>query len=263
MRIDRGFGVSALIPAEHVQPLAQEAEAAGYATFWVNDVPNGNGLEQLTRAQAGTTRIRLGVGVMPVDRWTPDEIVREVERLRLDPDRLVLGIGSGAMAAGALDATAAAGRALKAGGFQSVLVGALGPAMCEVAGRDADGAILNWLVPEAAPGLIRRVQAGAEAAGRPEPEIVVYVRIACDPAAAERLIKESAAYDGYPAYKRHFSRMGVRAIETTVNGGSDEISTRFESFALGVDEVVARAIARDDSLGAYLAVLSAASPDGG
>jgi alkanesulfonate monooxygenase SsuD/methylene tetrahydromethanopterin reductase-like flavin-dependent oxidoreductase (luciferase family) len=263
MTIDRGFGVSALISADFIQPLAQAAEAEGYTTFWVNDVPGGNGLEQLARAQVVTSRIRLGAGVLPVDRWTPSDIVREVERLRLDPERVAIGIGSGGITSGALDATSAASHALTASGLGRVLVGALGMAMCELAGRDADGVILNWLVPEAAPALIERVRAGAQSVGKPEPEIVAYVRTACHPAADEVLQREAAAYESYPAYRRHFERMNVRAIDTTINGGSDAISERFQCFAPGVDEVVARAIAQDDSIAGYLAVLSAASPDGG
>lgn len=263
MTIRRGFGVSALIDPDHIQPLALAAEDAGYATFWVNDVPGGNGLEQLARAQAATTIIRLGVGVLPVDRWSADGIVREIERLRLDPSRLAIGIGSGALKTGALEATATTCRALEPSVSATVLVGALGPSMCELAGREADGVILNWLVPAAAPALVERVQAGARSAGRPDAQVVAYVRIACHPEAAGPLEREAASYERYPAYHRHFERQGVRAVDTAINGPSDAISERFNAFAPHAEEVVARAIARDDSLPAFLAVLSAAAPDGG
>lgn len=252
-----------MIAPDQVQPLAQAAEAAGYATFWMNDVPGGNGLEQLARAQVATTRIRLGVGVLPVDRWPANDIAREIERLRLDPARLAVGIGSGALGKGALEATAAACRSLKMAGLPAVLIGALGPAMCELAGREADGVILNWLTPAAAPGLAARIHVGAKGVGRSGAEVVAYVRTACHPAAGKRLQREAASYESYPAYSRHFARMGVRAIETTVNGNSETISARFKAFSPAVDEVVARAIARDDSLAGYLAVVSAVAPDGG
>ena len=167
------------------------------------------------------------------------------------------------MREGALDAVTEACREIKAGGVATALVGALGPSMCEVAGREADGVILNWLVPEAAPELVARVQAGARAGRRNEPEIVAYIRTACHPAAQDRLQQEATAYESYPAYSRHFARMGVSAINTSINGSSDAISSRFEAFSPQVDEVVARAIAQSDSLPAYLAVLSAAAPNGG
>lgn len=263
MTVARGFGVSALISRDYVQPLATAAEKAGYVTFWVNDVPGANGLEQLARAQAATATVRLGVGVLPIDRWSGDRILREIERLKLEPSRLALGIGSGALQAGALRATATACQELKASVSAAVLVGALGPSMCELAGREADGVILNWLVPATAPALVDRVEAGASEAGRSRSEVVAYVRTACHADARATLEREAAGYEGYPAYKRHFERQGVRAIETTVNGSSEEITIRFEQFSPRVDEVVARAIAQEESLAAYLAVLNAAAPDGG
>ena len=75
--MNRGFGVSALVNPDIIAPLANAAEAAGYQTFWVNDVPDGNGLERLARAQQVTSRVRLGVGVLPVDRWSADTIAGE------------------------------------------------------------------------------------------------------------------------------------------------------------------------------------------
>ena len=83
--MERGYGVSALINPDLIAPLARAAEAAGYQTFWVNDVPGGNGLEQLSRAQQVTSRIRLGAGVLPVDRWNAQSISDEIARLDLDP----------------------------------------------------------------------------------------------------------------------------------------------------------------------------------
>jgi alkanesulfonate monooxygenase SsuD/methylene tetrahydromethanopterin reductase-like flavin-dependent oxidoreductase (luciferase family) len=84
--VNRGYGVSALINQEMIAPLAQAAEKGGYSTFWVNDVPGGNGLEQLQRAQSATNSIRLGVGVLPVDRWSATSIADEVTRLKLNSE---------------------------------------------------------------------------------------------------------------------------------------------------------------------------------
>ena len=73
---------------------------SGYSTFWVNDVPGGNGLEQLPRAGGDDPNSARSRCAGPVDRWTPTDIAREIERLRLDPERLALGIGSGAIKSG-------------------------------------------------------------------------------------------------------------------------------------------------------------------
>lgn len=256
----RGFGISAMVSADLVAPLAARAEHAGYATFWVNDVPGANGLEQLQRAQAATSIIRLGIGVLPVDRWSADGILAEVERLQLDTDRLAIGIGAGALHTGSLDATASVAADLLSAGRFIVLIGALGPEMCRLAGSAANGVILNWLTPVAAAELAQLTREGAASVGRPRPEILAYIRTASSPAAQARLERESAAYEGYPAYARHFARMGVSAIETTVNGPSNDIDQYFARFAPEVSEAVARAIAAGDSLEDYLEVLEAASP---
>jgi alkanesulfonate monooxygenase SsuD/methylene tetrahydromethanopterin reductase-like flavin-dependent oxidoreductase (luciferase family) len=261
--MERGYGVSALVNPDLIVPLAQAAEVAGYQTFWVNDVPGGSGLEQLARAQAATASVRLGVGVLPVDRWSAGQIASEVERLKLDPERLLLGIGAGAMHKGSLDATGNLASELIRLVPARVFIGALGPKMCRLAGSAAHGVILNWLTPEAAAELALRTKEGAAAVGRPTPEIVAYVRTAASPSAQSRLEKESRAYEGYPSYARHFERMGVSAIQTAVNGSAAEIDERFAACAASVDEVVARAIVSSDDLSGYMAVLNAAKPSTG
>ena len=148
--MQRGYGVSALINPDFVAPLARAADDAGYQTFWVNDVADGNGLEQLARAQAVTTRIRLGVGVLPVDRWDANSITAELERLNLDPARLVLGLGAGRLYRGSLETTRKVAAQLAKRMPVRILVGALGPRMCRLAGSGADGVLLNWVTADAA-----------------------------------------------------------------------------------------------------------------
>ena len=258
--MQRGFGVSALVDHSLIAELSSAAEAAGYATFWVNDVPGANGLEQLQRAQAATNTIRLGVGVLAVDRWSGETIVHEIRRLDLDTDRLVIGIGAGALHKGSLEVTSAVARYVTNASPVRVLIGALGPAMCRLAGTSAGGVILNWLTPDAAEKLSRVTRDGAVESGKATTEIVAYVRTAASRAAQSRLTTESSAYESYPAYARHFARIGSSALGTTVNGTSEEIDRYFREFSPAVDEVVARAITNGDTLADYLEVLDAAKP---
>ena len=55
----------------------REAEQLGYTSFWVNDIPDYDGLASLAAASASTTAIKLGVGVIPLDERTPADIDRE------------------------------------------------------------------------------------------------------------------------------------------------------------------------------------------
>src|SRR3954453_851265 len=193
--MNRGFGVSALIDRDFIPELAATAERHGYHSFWVNDVEGANGLEQLARAQTATTSIRLGVGVLPVDRWSNDEVNKMMSRLHLDPDRVTLGIGAGTLHQGSLEAVRSLAVELEASSSARVLIGALGPKMCALAGEVADGVLLNWVIPSVAKETGDLTIAAASAAGRSKPEVTAYVRTAASPDAADRLDRESASYE--------------------------------------------------------------------
>lgn len=258
--MERGYGVAAAIDANMISPLAAAAERAGFTTFWVNDTEAGNGLEQLRRAQEATERIRLGVGVLAVDRWSAEQIVTELDRLRLDQTRLDLGIGAGQLHAGSLEAVREVAEGLRSKSTARVLIGALGPRMVALGGEAADGVVLSWLTPTSAQTLAGVVRDAASASGRPAPRVVAYARTASNPDAFGRLERESATYESYPAYKRHFDRLGVRAIDTTARGSASEIDAFLNQFANSIDEVVCRAIPASETLDGYLEVLTAAAP---
>ena len=89
----RGFGIAAATLSSLVAPLAAASEANGYDTFWVNDTPGSDGFDALRRAAEVTSTIRLGVGVIPIDRRPPDTIVQAIEEHELPKDRLIVGVG--------------------------------------------------------------------------------------------------------------------------------------------------------------------------
>src|SRR6185437_6181467 len=106
----RGFGVAAAISPEVIRAAAQLAESLGYHSFWVNDNPQGDGLEALAEAASVTSRIMLGVGVIALSRKPAASIVEQLRGMdgsrggttRLPLERLWLGVGSGAGGKGAL-----------------------------------------------------------------------------------------------------------------------------------------------------------------
>ncbi|MCC6315540.1 MAG: LLM class flavin-dependent oxidoreductase, partial [Thermomicrobiales bacterium] len=186
---ERGFGVAGTLDHGVVRRLAAAAERAGYATFWVNDLPGGEGLAGLRAAAEATVRIGLGVGVIPLDRQSPEHIATRIAELDLPVDRLLVGVGSGG-ATGALERVRAGVTTLRELTPARIAVGALGPRMCRLAGETADAVLLNWLTPAYVPESAALTLAGAEAAGRPRPRIDGYVRVALDEA-LPRLREES------------------------------------------------------------------------
>ena len=93
-----------------------------------------------------------------------------------------------------------------------LVLAAMGPKMCALAGSGFDGAFFNWMTPEFAAGARDHVHAGAREAGREPPPVLGYVRTAVGPDAAERLAKEESFYrDLHDGYRNHFARLGEPA----------------------------------------------------
>ena len=239
----RGFGVVGALPHEIVRVIAPAAERAGYATFWVNDTPTGDGLATLRAAAEVTDAIRLGVGVIPLDRQPAARIAARVAELGLPTERLVVGVGSG-NPVGGLARVRAEVPALEAATGAKVVVGALGPRMCSLAGELADGVLLNWLTPDWV-----------------APSAAITLRAALGPAATERLRHEAGQYASYPAYAANFARMGATALDTSVFGDTPEVvRAGLARYGADLDEMVVRAITAEETADAYLALLEAARP---
>ena len=209
MSQDRAFGVAAGLDPEVATPLAERCEGLGYSSVWSNDHPGANGLDTLAAFAEGSERLELGVAVMALDRHQPAEINEKVERLGLDRERLWIGIGAG-FSEKPLTTMRNAREALREAipGVRLVLA-AMGPKMCALAGSSFDGAFFNWMTPEFAAGARDHVHAGAREAGREPPPVLGYVRTAIGPDAAERLAKEESFYrDLHDGYRNHFARLG-------------------------------------------------------
>ena len=247
----RGFGISAAVDHDVVRAVAADAEAIGYSSLWVNDLPHADGLASLAAAAEVTDRIRLGIGVVPLDRRPPGPIVDRVRELGLPLDRLWLGVGSGE--AGDALATVRDGVGHVRGALDvAVVVGALGPRMAALGGEVADGVLLNWLTPEHASRLRRGVRDGT---------VMAYVRCALLPQGGERLRQEIARYAGVGSFERHVARMGARPEDTCVVGADgDALRRGLERFDGPLDETIVRAITPDDGRAPITELLLAAAP---
>ena len=167
----RGLGVTAGLDAGFARELAAHAEQLGYHSLWSNDEPAARGLDTLGAFAAATATIELGVGVLPLHRYQPAQIAAEVDRLGIDPARLWLGIGSGALAPqiDPLQRGVAELRALLPEETRIVLA-AMRPRLCRLGGAVADGVLLNWMLPRqaAARGWVREAAASR---GAPRPSL--------------------------------------------------------------------------------------------
>ena len=255
----QGFALFAATAPEVIRASAREAEAVGYSSFWVNHPGATDGLAALAHAAQETRRIDLGVGVIPLHTRGPESIVQGVRAAALPLDRLLLGVGSPNPSA--LARVRAGVAELRAQLQTRVIVAALGPQMCRLAGEVADGVLFNWLTPEHARRSAELVRAGAASAGRRPPTLFAYVRLALGPAAHDRLRQEADRYAGIPGYAANFTRMGVKPVETAIAVHSPEaIAPAIAQWHGAVDELVLRAITGADTVEETVALVRAARP---
>ncbi len=258
--VRRGLGLRVDMPPEVIREAAIAAQEQGYTSFWLNNPPVLRTLEVLGRIAPVASRIRLGVGVIPLSHHQPGDIVQQVRQNAFPLDRLYLGVGSGS-GAGAVDRVAQGVRALRSELDCCVVIAALGPRMCRLAGAEADGVLFNWLTPHWARQSAAWVREGADRAGKPMPKTMAYVRGARGPEAIARLQREAATYAAIPHYRAHFDRMGTAAFETAITGETPgDIQRGLGAWEGVVDEVIVRVIAADDTVEHITDLVRAARP---
>lgn len=255
-----GFGLAAGAPIETISAGAVAAERAGLLSFWLtypSPPLSGDGLLALSTAARATSRIDLGVGVIPLHEHEAGTIVRDITAYDLPLDRLRLGIGSGP-SAGSLERVRRATQQLRLAVDCELTIAALGPRMCMLAGEIADSVLLNWLDPDHARASAMTVREAAHRANRPAPKVYAYVRVAYGPRSDERLEREARMYSSLHFYAAHFKRMGLNATEVVVHAETaTDLKARLDAWRGIVDEVIIRALPGEDTIADTLTILDA------
>jgi alkanesulfonate monooxygenase SsuD/methylene tetrahydromethanopterin reductase-like flavin-dependent oxidoreductase (luciferase family) len=260
MSSTRGFGVAAGLDPDVAAPLAARCAELGYSSMWSNDHPGALGLETLKVFGDAAPDVELGVAVMALDRHQPKEINDHIDRLGIQRDRLWLGVGAG-FSKKPLTAMSQALHDLREQipGVRLVLA-AMGPKMCKLAGSSYDGVFFNWMTPDFAASARLNVEWGAGDGPRDVPPVFGYVRTAVGPDAKERLAKEEAFYrDLHAGYRNHFDRLGEP--EGTVGvaaADADEAQLLLAAYE-ALDVTVVRGLA-SANVEAMTAVAEAAKP---
>lgn len=261
-----GFALRDPLPWQDLAAIVRASEAAGYDAVLLPEIVGRDALVTLG-ALAGETRdLFLGTGVVPMRSRTPLLTAMAAATVHERSNgRLVLGLGSGAVGAGALDelrATIRTIRALVAGEAVDaehrsirlaldpgpplpIWISALGPKAMRLAGEVADGVLLNWCPPERVAFARERVAEGAAAAGRDASGIAVavYVRawVGDDVDTALLAMKATAGeYASYRSYARQFEQAGLGEEATVAaaahrSGRPEDVPDRLvrEVFAAG------------------------------
>jgi alkanesulfonate monooxygenase SsuD/methylene tetrahydromethanopterin reductase-like flavin-dependent oxidoreductase (luciferase family) len=242
--MSRAFGVTAGLDPGVAEPLAGRCGMLGYVSMWSNDIPGASGLETLATFARSVPGIDVGVAVLALDRHTPEQSARKIEELGLPHERLWVGVGAGFSERPLTRMREALPELRERLPDVKLVLAAMGPKMCALAGAGYDGAFLNWMTHEFA------ARAGE------------HVRTAVGPDAEERLRKDEAFYrDYHKGYSNHFERLGAEPGSVGVASESpysaDTELARYEA----LDVVVVRALATA-TVGAMTALAEAVAPGG-
>jgi 5,10-methylenetetrahydromethanopterin reductase len=260
-----------------VEDLAGEvslAEETGYRSVWVPDHGVWEPFTLLGALAHRTSRIGLATGVVTLASRRPAEIVAAALTLdRVSGGRAILGVGSGPERRLAAVADRLGEITGAVAGMVPRYLAALGPSMVELAGRAADGVLLNWCSPDRVARARREVARGAEAAGRDPAGITVavYVR-AClghdQEHALEALRGAAEMYAGIPAYRRQLEADGIDASPDRmaralcVWGARDEAMERLAAWReAGADLVVVYPVPAQEAASSVMGTIMAAAPD--
>jgi 5,10-methylenetetrahydromethanopterin reductase len=309
------------LPWHDLVEIVETAEDTGYEAVFVPEIAGREAFSSLAGLALATSRIALGTGVVTIPSRSPVTTAMAAATVHdLSGGRMILGIGTGDLraiartpGAGVLDMTrryaeavrqALSGEAVRpdeafaGAGFRLALrlpsgpprlwLGALGDGMIRLAGRVADGVLLNWCTPERVAMARRLLAEGAGAAGRDPADltVAVYVR-AClgvgEAIALGALREMTGLYASFRPYRRQFELMGlaeeaaaaasafdqgrprdvpetlVRAL--TVLGGRGEALARFAAYhQAGADLVLCYPVAALEPLSSVLGTVLAAAP---
>jgi F420-dependent oxidoreductase-like protein len=273
MRMAMGVGgdvLGAPITPEQIVEQIRQAEQDGFAAAWSVHFARGvDALSVLAAAGAQTSRIELGVGVVPTYPRHPLALAQQAATTQaIAGGRVTLGVGVSHRpviegmhgipysrpAAHMRDYLSVLMPLLHQGtvvhrgeffsvdgGFTvpgtspvSVVVAALSPRMTRIAGELADG-VVTWL---AGPRTLEDVVLPAlreSSAGRPAPRVIVAVPVAvCTDAEAGRVTADEtfARYGTLENYQRLFQREGVTSPgRLAVVGSESEVDKQLRRFA--------------------------------
>ena len=279
MRVAMGVGgevTGTPVPPDEIVDDVVRAEADGFGSAWSVHFSRGvDALAVLAAAGARTSRIDLGVGIVPTYPRHPLALAQQAATTQaLCGGRLTLGVGVSHRpviedlhgltyqrpAAHMRDYLSVLAPLLREGsvhhrgefyqvdgGFTvpgtspvPVLVGALSPLMVQTAGELADG-VVTWLAGPRSLGehIIPRLQAAAR--GRPAPRVVAALPVAvcADAGLARRAADEVLSrYAGLEIYHRQLEREGVSSPGgLAITGTEAEVENQLQQLAdLGVTE---------------------------
>jgi alkanesulfonate monooxygenase SsuD/methylene tetrahydromethanopterin reductase-like flavin-dependent oxidoreductase (luciferase family) len=191
-----GIGVPGALGSEAIVSLATLAERLGYTSFWFNVVaPHADPVALLDAVMAGTERIEVGTGVVPLNGYPSATLASRLSGGPADDPRVIFGVGSGSGRRGALVRVIDGIRALRQALPRArIVIGGKGPRMVTIGATVADGLLLSMLSPSDA----TQITSHLAIASRHGSTTYAYHRVALDPGATGRVHAEMVSHGAWP-----------------------------------------------------------------
>jgi alkanesulfonate monooxygenase SsuD/methylene tetrahydromethanopterin reductase-like flavin-dependent oxidoreductase (luciferase family) len=217
----RGFVLPGNLDHSTLGDLAAQVEQSGYEWVWITVIGADPSPASLMHAAlAATSTIQVGLGVIPLDRFTGDDIAREAVALGVTPQRSTFGFGVGQAYSGAAQRmqeqlTAFHVRAPEL----STAVGTYSAGVLRVAGSLGSSLVLNWMTPSRAAWALE--QTGSDASSG-APAAYVYVSAAHGPDAQARIAQSMQAFGTTAHHRRNQQAMDLtRPIGIAAESAAD------------------------------------------
>ena len=252
MKIDIEFNSGAQLPMDAIPELARLAEAHGFGCAWGGEANNKDPTVMLSAIAAVTQRLEIGSAVYHILGRTPATLALQAAGLdELSSGRFLLGVGSSnptiakwhgqlldhplgrvqeyieivraAMRGEKLSFT---GQYFSAHNFRMafkpsgrkvpIYLAAFGPKMTQLAGRAADGVLINMANPTEIRRIADTARAGAKEAGKDPAALEIICKVRCSIAdrydVARAALSHALAYYALADYYRELlGRMGFGA----------------------------------------------------
>jgi F420-dependent oxidoreductase-like protein len=291
------IGIHSFVEGTNVEKAVrqvQDAEIDGFDTFWFGQIPSGDALTAAALAGRSTSRIEIGTAVVPTYSRHPFTMASQALTVQTAAGgRFALGVGPShrplveGMWGISYDRAALHVReylsvlrplihecrvafsgemyrvsaALQIPDPQPcpILISALAPMMLRTAGELSDGTITWMTGPKTIEShIVPRINAAAEAAGRPRPRIVVPLPFAVTDdatAARERAASAFQFYGLLPNYRRVLDREGATGPQdVAIVGNESQVEAELRALAaIGATDFAAVIFAAGDNHAASFA----------
>jgi alkanesulfonate monooxygenase SsuD/methylene tetrahydromethanopterin reductase-like flavin-dependent oxidoreductase (luciferase family) len=230
MKIDIEFNSGAQLPMDAIPELAQLAEAHGFDCAWAGEANNKDPTVMLAAVATVTKRLKIGSAVYHILGRTPATLALQAVGLdELSNGRFLLGIGSSnptiakwhgqtldrplgrveeyveiVRAATRGDKLNFEGKFFTAQNFKMafkpsgrkipIYLAAFGPKMTRLAGKIADGVLINMANPAEIRRIVEDVRAGALEAGKGPAKLEVICKIRCSIAQTYEVARDALSH---------------------------------------------------------------------